>query len=79
MMPTLLSGTDTVTKAITGASGGNFEALTTTSTVGTSVVDDADTTVVTLSASAGSVTEGGTITYTASVNNPVTGSDRSSP
>ncbi|MBK7686055.1 MAG: hypothetical protein IPJ25_08565 [Rhodocyclaceae bacterium] len=30
---------------------------------------------MTLSASAGSVTEGGTITYTASVNNPVTGSD----
>ncbi|MBK9624593.1 MAG: hypothetical protein IPO38_08535 [Rhodocyclaceae bacterium] len=70
-----LQGTDTITKAITGTSGGNFEALTTTSTVSTSVVDDADTTVVTLSASAGSVTEGGTITYTASVNNPVTGSD----
>ncbi|MBK9624590.1 MAG: hypothetical protein IPO38_08520 [Rhodocyclaceae bacterium] len=30
---------------------------------------------MTLSASAGSVAEGGTITYTASVNNPVTGSD----
>ncbi|MBK7686054.1 MAG: hypothetical protein IPJ25_08560 [Rhodocyclaceae bacterium] len=57
---------------------GNSQALTTTSTVSTSVVDDADTTVVTLSASAGSVNEGGTITYTASVNNPVTGSDRSS-
>ncbi|MBK7686013.1 MAG: hypothetical protein IPJ25_08340 [Rhodocyclaceae bacterium] len=74
-MRAYLQGTDTITKAITGTSGGNFEALTTTSTVSTSVVDDADTTVVTLSASAGSVTEGGTITYTASVNNPVTGSD----
>ncbi|MBK7686058.1 MAG: hypothetical protein IPJ25_08580 [Rhodocyclaceae bacterium] len=41
-----LQGTDTSTKAITGTSGGNFEALTTTSTVSTSVVDDADTTVV---------------------------------
>ncbi|MBK7686056.1 MAG: hypothetical protein IPJ25_08570 [Rhodocyclaceae bacterium] len=69
-----LQGTDTIAK-VHWPSGGNFEALTTTSTVSTSVVDDADTTVVTGSASAGSVTEGGTITYTASVNNPVTGSD----
>src|SRR5205085_2411585 len=47
-------------------SGGNFEALTTTSTVTTTVADDSDASTVTLSA-AGSVTEGGSIVYTASV------------
>ena len=38
-----------ITKAITGTSGGNFESLTTTSTVTTNVTDDADATTVTLS------------------------------
>src|SRR5207248_105976 len=61
------------TVGITGTSGGNFEALTTTSTVTTTVADDSDATTVTMSA-AGSVTEGGSIIYTASVDSPVTGS-----
>src|SRR5205085_2498456 len=56
---------DTLTVGITGTSGGNFEALTTTSTVTTTVADDSDSSTVTLSA-AGSVTEGGSIVYTAS-------------
>src|SRR5205085_520885 len=48
---------DTLIVGITGTSGGNFEALTTTSTVTTTVADDGDATTVTLSA-AGSVAEG---------------------
>src|SRR5205085_1714009 len=51
----------------------NFETLTTTSTVTTTVADDSDASTVTLSA-AGSVTEGGSIVYTASVDAAVTGS-----
>jgi surface adhesion protein len=69
-----LQGTQTLTVGITGTSGGNYEALTTTSTTSTTVTDDADATTVTLTASAAAVTEGGSIVYTASVNNPVTGS-----
>ena len=38
------------------------------------VTDDSDATTVTLTASAASVTEGGSIVYTATVSNPVTGS-----
>src|SRR5205085_1526264 len=68
-----LFGADTLTVAITGTSGGNFEALATTSTVTTTVVDDSDASTVTLSA-AGSVAEGGSIVYTASLDSPVTGS-----
>src|SRR5205823_5394096 len=64
---------DTLTVAITGTSGGSIEGLTTTSTVTTTVADDSDATTVTLSA-AGSVTEGGSIIYTASLDSPVTGS-----
>src|SRR5207253_204323 len=64
---------DTLTVAIAGTSGGSFEGLTTTSTVTTTVADDSDATTVTLSA-AGSVTEGGSIIYTASLDSPVTGS-----
>src|SRR5213079_2946074 len=52
---------------------GNFEALTTTSTVTTIVADDSDASTVTLSA-AGSVAEGGSIIYTASLDSPITGS-----
>src|SRR5438477_346878 len=63
---------DTLTVGISGTSGGNFEALTTTSTVTTTVADDSDASTVTLSA-AGSVTEGGSIVYTASVDAAVTG------
>ncbi|MGL6311776.1 immunoglobulin-like domain-containing protein [Aeromonas veronii] len=50
--------------------------MTTTGTVTNTVVDDSDVTTVTLSsATAGQdVVEGGSIVYTASVNNPVTGS-----
>src|SRR5207237_57072 len=59
-------GDETVAVAITGASGANFESLDTTSSVSALVRDDADTTVVTLTASSASVTEGGSIVYTAS-------------
>jgi hypothetical protein len=69
-----VQGNQTLTVGISGTSGGNYEALTTTSTASTTVTDDADATSVTLSASSASVTEGGSVTYTASVNNPVTGS-----
>src|SRR5213075_2986893 len=55
--------------------GGNYESLDTTSAVSTVVSDDADTTTVALTASSAAVTEGGSIVYTASVNNAVSGSD----
>ena len=56
--------------------GGNFEALTTTSTAATTVTDDADATTVTIARRRrATVGEGGSVTYTASVNNAVTGSD----
>src|SRR5205085_2248846 len=64
---------DRTSVAKSGTSGGNFEALTTTSTATTTVTDDSDSTTVTLSA-ASSVTEGGSIVYTASLDSPVTGS-----
>jgi len=70
-----INADDTFTVSIAGTTGGNYEALNTTSTATTTVVDDADATTVTLAASAASVTEGGSIVYTASVNNTVTGSD----
>ncbi|WP_371856927.1 immunoglobulin-like domain-containing protein, partial [Pseudomonas sp. R9(2017)] len=55
-------------------SGGNYENLVAnTATVSTTVTDVQDTTTVTLTATP-SVTEGGTILYTASVGAPVTGS-----
>ncbi|MFL9708935.1 immunoglobulin-like domain-containing protein, partial [Aeromonas veronii] len=65
-----------LTVSITGSSGGNYEQLDTSSKVTTAVADTVDTTTVTLSsATAGQdVAEGGSIVYTASVNNPVTGS-----
>ncbi|KQV83523.1 S-layer family protein [Rhizobacter sp. Root1221] len=66
-------GTQTLTVGVSSSSGGSFEALT-TSTATTTVTDDADATVVTLSSSATSVTEGGSITYTATLSNAVTGS-----
>ena len=60
---------------ITGNSGGNFENVATTGTVLTSVTDDNDTSTVTLSSTADgeTVEEGTTITYTAEVDNAVTG------
>ncbi|MDZ5605529.1 immunoglobulin-like domain-containing protein, partial [Pseudomonas sp. RP23018S] len=63
-----------VSAQITSATGGNFENLAVNATpVVTAVTDTIDTTTVTLTA-APSVTEGGVITYTASVGAPVTGS-----
>ena len=61
-------------RSITGNSGANYENVATTGTVLTSVTDDTDTTTVTLSSAApGSVVEGSTITYTATVGQAVTG------
>ncbi|QXH54097.1 type I secretion C-terminal target domain-containing protein [Pseudomonas fakonensis] len=63
-----------VTNNITGVSGGNYENLVANqSPVSTNVTDVQDTTTVTLTATP-SVAEGGTITYTATVGAPVTGS-----
>ncbi|WP_409261913.1 immunoglobulin-like domain-containing protein, partial [Pseudomonas putida] len=63
-----------VTNSITAVSGGNYENLVANQTpVSTSVTDVQDTTTVTLTATP-SVAEGGTITYTATVGAPVTGS-----
>src|SRR4051812_18759741 len=58
----------TLTVSIAGTTGGGFEAVAKTGTVVNTVKDDADATVVTLSASAGSVSEGGSLTYTATLN-----------
>ncbi|WP_421282338.1 immunoglobulin-like domain-containing protein, partial [Aeromonas veronii] len=65
-----------LTVSITGSSGGNYEQLDTSSKVTTEVADTVDTTTVTLSSATNgqTVTEGGSIVYTASVSNPVTGS-----
>jgi|GEM_PF-959838 len=57
-----------VTVAITGAAGGNFEDLDTTDTATTAITDTVDVTNLTLAAEANEV-EGGTITYTATVDN----------
>ncbi|MFJ7813515.1 immunoglobulin-like domain-containing protein, partial [Pseudomonas asiatica] len=60
---------------ITGTTGGDFEKLDVSSTAAvTKVTDTIDTTTVTLTATQ-SVVEGGVVTYTASVNHKVTGSD----
>ncbi|MBT9265421.1 LapA family giant adhesin [Pseudomonas sp. MG-9] len=64
----------TVQASITNASGGNFENLVpSTAPAVTSVTDTIDTTGVKLTAT-GTVAEGGTVTYTATVGAPVTGS-----
>ncbi|MFJ3484682.1 immunoglobulin-like domain-containing protein [Pseudomonas sp. NPDC090202] len=66
--------TSTVSATITNASGGNFEQLAIDGkAASTTIVDSIDTTRVTLTASS-TVAENGTITYTATVTNPVTGS-----
>ncbi|MCU0092947.1 type I secretion C-terminal target domain-containing protein [Pseudomonas koreensis] len=63
-----------VQATITNATGGNFENLVTSTTPAvTSVTDTIDTTTVKLTATA-SAAEGGTVTYTATVGAPVTGS-----
>ncbi len=60
--------------SITGTSGGNFENLVpSTEPAVTEVTDTIDTSTVKLSADT-SVAEGGTVTYTATVGAPVTGS-----
>ncbi|AZE70418.1 T1SS secreted agglutinin RTX [Pseudomonas synxantha] len=60
----------TVSTTITGASGGNFENLVPSTTPAvTTITDSVDTTTVTLSAG-DTVTEGGQITYTATLTNP---------
>src|SRR5205085_9273570 len=66
---------DTMTVGITNTAGGDYEALTTASTATSIVHDNADSTVVTLTASSANVTEGGSIIYTAAVNNAVSSSD----
>ena len=71
-----VQGNDSLSVTIAGTAGGNYEALSLAGTVATTVTDDADQSTVTLSsASAGTVSEGGSVVYTASVNNPVTGAD----
>ncbi|URM28834.1 retention module-containing protein [Pseudomonas frederiksbergensis] len=64
----------TVQATISTATGGNFENLVpSTAPAVTSITDTLDTSTVTLNATA-SATEGGTVTYTATVGAPVTGS-----
>ncbi|MDR6164707.1 immunoglobulin-like domain-containing protein [Pseudomonas fluorescens] len=63
-----------VQATITGATGGNFENLVpSTAPAVTTVTDTIDTSTVKLTADT-SVAEGGTVTYTATVGSPVTGS-----
>ncbi|MHC8408905.1 LapA family giant adhesin [Pseudomonas sp. Hz4] len=60
----------TVTTTITGATGGNFENLVPNPAPAvTTITDSPDTTTVTLTAGS-TVTEGGQITYTATLTNP---------
>ena len=60
----------TVTTTITGATGGNFENLVPSPTPAvTTITDSPDTTGLTLTATGG-ITEGGQITYTATLTNP---------
>ncbi|WP_339447894.1 retention module-containing protein, partial [Pseudomonas sp. EA_5y_Pfl2_R50] len=65
-----LTGNAPLTNSITGVSGGNYEDLVADKTpVSTTVTDVADTTNLSLSAT-GSVAEGGSIVYTATLTNP---------
>ncbi|MBK5532282.1 type I secretion C-terminal target domain-containing protein [Pseudomonas sp. TH08] len=65
-----LTGHAPLTNAITGVSGGNYEDLVADKTpVSTTVTDTVDTTNLTLSAT-GTVAEGGSIVYTATLSNP---------
>ncbi|MGY3640735.1 LapA family giant adhesin [Pseudomonas sp. PK-RTE-24] len=64
-----LTGNAPITNSITGVTGGNFEDLVADKTpVSTSVTDVTDTTNLSLSAT-GSVAEGGSIVYTATLTN----------
>ncbi|MGG7676027.1 immunoglobulin-like domain-containing protein, partial [Pseudomonas sp. WC2] len=65
-----LNGHAPITNAITEVSGGNYENLVADKTpVSTNVTDTVDTTNLTLSAT-GTVAEGGSIVYTATLTNP---------
>ncbi len=65
-----LAGNAPLSNSITGVSGGNYENLVADKTpVSTNVTDVADTTNLSLSAT-GSVAEGGSIVYTATLTNP---------
>ncbi|WP_449104497.1 retention module-containing protein [Pseudomonas mohnii] len=65
-----LNGHEPLTNAITDVSGGNYENLVADKTpVSTTVTDTVDTTNLSLSAS-DTVAEGGSIVYTATLNNP---------
>ncbi|RBB96968.1 large adhesive protein, partial [Pseudomonas sp. MWU12-2115] len=65
-----LNGQAPLSNSITGVTGGNYENLVADKTpVSTTVTDTVDTTNLTLSAT-GSVTEGGSIVYTATLTNP---------
>ncbi|MGU3350167.1 immunoglobulin-like domain-containing protein, partial [Pseudomonas monsensis] len=65
-----LTGHTPLTNAITDVSGGNYESLVADKTpVSTTVTDTTDTTDLTLSAT-GTVAEGGSIVYTATLTNP---------
>ncbi|WP_404463413.1 Ig-like domain-containing protein [Vreelandella aquamarina] len=66
-------GTDTLNLSIETAEGGNYEALDSDATATVTVSDDADATTITLSAPE-AVTEGESITVSASVNNAPQGS-----
>ncbi|CAG0959908.1 RTX-I toxin determinant A from serotypes 1/9 [Methylophilaceae bacterium] len=72
-----LQGDQALSVTIASTSGGDYEAVTTVGTVNNTVVDDNDSTTVTLSSTTDgqSVTEGVGIVYTATVGSPVTGSD----
>ncbi|WP_335922218.1 retention module-containing protein, partial [Shewanella chilikensis] len=59
---------ETLSVNVTGAEGGNYEELDLGNSVDTQVNDTIDTTTITLTAPA-EVSEGGSITYTATVNN----------
>jgi len=65
-----LNGHAPLTNSITGVTGGNYENLVADKTlVSTTVTDTTDTTNLTLSAT-GTVAEGGSIVYTATLTNP---------
>ncbi|MEN5313249.1 retention module-containing protein, partial [Pseudomonas koreensis] len=66
----VLNGQAPLSNSITGVTGGNYENLVADKTpVSTTVTDTVDTTNLTLSAT-GSVAEGGSIVYTATLTNP---------
>ena len=68
-----LNGTDNLTVTIQGVpTGGNYAAISTAGSVSNTVVDDADTTSVSLSATP-TVNEGGNISYTATLTSAAQG------